>query len=63
MFLLTDQGLVPDRPRSQLKGRQKELKKTEYDVMGALKRRGHDVSCVGLGGDLGVIDTALPGRT
>jgi D-alanine-D-alanine ligase len=59
VLVLTDQGLVPDRPRSQLKGRQKELKKTEYDVMGALKRMGHDVSCVGLGGDLGVIDRAL----
>jgi hypothetical protein len=40
VLVLTDQGLVPDRPRSQLKGRQKELKKTEYDVMGALKTDG-----------------------
>ena len=59
VLILTDQGLVPDRPRSQLKGRQRELRKTEYDVMGALKRMGHDVSCVGLGEDLGVIDRAL----
>jgi D-alanine-D-alanine ligase len=59
VLILTDQGLVPDRPRSQLKGRQRELRKTEYDVMGALKRMGHDVSCVGLGSDLGVIDKAL----
>jgi D-alanine-D-alanine ligase len=59
VLVLTDQGLVPDRPRSQLKGRQKELRKTEYDVVGALKRLGHEVSCVGLGGDLGVIDRTL----
>jgi D-alanine-D-alanine ligase len=59
VLVLTDQGLVPDRPRSQLKGREKELKKTEYDVMAALKRMGHDATCVGLGGDLAVIDRAL----
>jgi D-alanine-D-alanine ligase len=59
VLVLTDQGLVPDQPRSQLKGREWELKKTEYDVMGALKRMGHDASCVGLGGDLGVIDRVL----
>ena len=59
VLVLTDQGLVPDRPRSQLKGRERELKKTEYDVMAALKRMGHDATCVGLGGDLAVIDRAL----
>src|SRR5262249_4839356 len=36
-----------------------ELKKTEYDVIGALKRLGHVASCVGLGGELAVIDRAL----
>jgi D-alanine-D-alanine ligase len=59
VLVLTDQGLVPDKPRSQLKGREKELKKTEYDVMAALKRLGHAATCVGLGGELGVIDKAL----
>jgi D-alanine-D-alanine ligase len=59
VLVLTDQGLVPDKPRSQLKGRERELKKTEYDVMAALKRLGHEATCVGLGGELGVIDKAL----
>jgi D-alanine-D-alanine ligase len=59
VLVLTDQGLVPDKPRSQLKGREKELKKTEYDVLAALKRLGHQASCIGLGGKLGVIDKAL----
>jgi D-alanine-D-alanine ligase len=59
VLVITDQGLVPEKPRSQLRGREKELKKTEYDVMSALKRLGHEASCVGLGGELAVIDKAL----
>jgi D-alanine-D-alanine ligase len=59
VLVLTDQDLVPDRPRSQLKGRERELKKTEYDVMSALKRLGHDASCIGLGGELAVVNRAL----
>jgi D-alanine-D-alanine ligase len=59
ILLLTDQGLVPDRPRSKLKGRERELKKTEYDVLAALKRLKHDVTCVGLGDDLSTLARAL----
>src|SRR5262245_36486700 len=59
VLVLTDEGLVPDRPRTQLEGRERELKKTEYDVMGALKRLGHDTSCIGLGEDLTVLGQAL----
>jgi D-alanine-D-alanine ligase len=59
VLVLTDEGLVPDRPRTQLDGRERELRKTEYDVVGALKKLGHDTSCVGLGEDLTVLAQAL----
>ena len=58
ILVLTDEGLVPDGPRAQLEGRERELKKTEYDVMSALKL-GHETSCVGLGEDLTVVARAL----
>jgi D-alanine-D-alanine ligase len=59
VLVLTDEGLVPDRPRAKLKGRAAELRKTEYDVMGALKRLGHNARCIGVGSDLGVVGRAL----
>ena len=59
ILVLTDEGLVPDRPRAQLEGRERELRKTEYDVMSALKKLGHETSCVGLGEDLTVVTRAL----
>jgi D-alanine-D-alanine ligase len=42
-----------------LKGPERELKKTEYDVLGALRRLKHEVICVGLGEDLGPLARAL----
>jgi D-alanine-D-alanine ligase len=62
VLVLTDEGLVPDRPRAKLKGREAELRKTEYDVMGALKRVGHEVDCVGVGSDLGVVGRSIARR-
>ena len=62
VLLLTDEGLVPERPRSQLAGREAELRKTEYDVVGALKGLGHEVTCAGVGSDLGVIGRAIARR-
>jgi D-alanine-D-alanine ligase len=59
ILVLTDEGLVPDRPRAQLEGRERELKKTEYDVISALKKLGHETSCIGLGEDLTVVARAL----
>ena len=59
ILVLTDESLVPVRPRAELKGRDKELRKTEYDIMSALKRLGHEASCVGLGEDLTVLARAL----
>jgi D-alanine-D-alanine ligase len=58
-LLLTDEGLLPDKPRSELNDRDAELKKTEYDVMEALQKLGHEVSCVGVGSELGVIRRAI----
>jgi len=62
VLILTDEGLVPDRPRTKLKGRQAEVRKTEYDVLGGLQRLGHDVYCVGAGSDLGVVSRAIARR-
>jgi D-alanine-D-alanine ligase len=59
VLLLTDENLVPDKERSSLKGRDAELSKTEYDVLDALKRLGHDVVCAGVGSDLAVIRQAI----
>ena len=59
VLLLTDEGLVPDKPRSKLKGRDAELRKTEYDVLGALKKLGHEVDCAGVGSDLAAIRRAI----
>jgi D-alanine-D-alanine ligase len=59
VLLLTDEGLVPDKPRSELNGRAAELRKTEYDVMEALQELGHEVSCVGVGSELSVIRQAI----
>jgi D-alanine-D-alanine ligase len=59
VLLLTDENLVPEAPRYQLKGRDGELSKTEYDVLEALRTLGHEVTCAGVGGDLAVIRRAI----
>ena len=59
VLLLTDEGLVPDRPRGELNGRDAELRKTEYDVIDGLEKLGHQVDYVGVGGELGVIRQAI----
>jgi D-alanine-D-alanine ligase len=59
VLLLSDDGLIPDKPRSTLKGREAELRKTEYDVLDALKTLGHEVTCAGVGSDLAVIRRAI----
>jgi len=59
VLLLADEGLVPDKPRKELDGRDAELRKTEYDVVDALQKLGHDVSCVGVGSELSVIRRAI----
>jgi D-alanine-D-alanine ligase len=59
IVLLTDEGLVPDRPRKELNGRDAELRKTEYDVIGGLQSLGHQVTYVGVGSELSVIRQAI----
>jgi D-alanine-D-alanine ligase len=59
VLLLTDEAVVPDKPRRQLEGRDAELSKTEYDVLAALKKLGHEVTCAGVGSDLSIIGHAI----
>lgn len=59
VLVLTDEGLVPDRPRNELNGRDAELRKTEYDVIDGLEKLGHQVAYVGVGSELGVIRQAI----
>jgi D-alanine-D-alanine ligase len=59
VLLLTDEALVPDKPRRELEGRDAELSKCEYDVLGGLEKLGHDVVCVGVGSELSVIRHAI----
>lgn len=59
VMLLTDEQMVPNRPRQQLEGREAELHKTEYDVLDALVALGHEATCVGIGSELNVIRNAI----
>ena len=59
VLLLTDENLIPNIPRSKLKGRDAELSKAEYDVLNALKKLGHEVTCAGVGSELAVIRRAI----
>jgi D-alanine-D-alanine ligase len=59
VLLLTDENLIPNIPRSKLKGRDAELSKTEYHVLNALNKLGHEVTCAGVGSDLAVIRRAI----
>jgi D-alanine-D-alanine ligase len=59
VMLLTDEQMVPNRPREQLEGREAELHKTEYDVLDALVALGHETTCVGIGSELNVIRNAI----
>jgi D-alanine-D-alanine ligase len=59
VLLLTDENRPPDKPAVRLKGRDAELSKTEYDVLAALRKLGHDVTCAGVGSDLAVIRRAI----
>ena len=59
ILLLTDEGAVPGKPRSDLSGQDGELRKTEYDVIEALQKLGHQVSCSGVGSDLAVVRAAI----
>lgn len=62
VLLLADEDLVPDRPRQELSGRDAEMRKTEYDVVGALEKLGHEVSCVGVGSELSVVRRAIDSK-
>ena len=59
VLMLTDAELVPNRPRNELEGRDAEMHKTEYDVLSALQKLGHEVSFAGVGSDLAVIRRAI----
>jgi D-alanine-D-alanine ligase len=59
VLLLTDENMVPARPRGELEGREAELHKTEYDVRDALQKLGHEVTYAGVGSELNVIGRAI----
>jgi D-alanine-D-alanine ligase len=59
VLVLTDEALVPIAPRAELEGRDAELRKTEYDVLEALESIGHQVNCIGVGSELGVLRRAI----
>ena len=59
VLLLTDENLIPKKPRSELHGRDAELSKTEYDVLDALKKLGHEVTCAGVGSEFSPIGQAI----
>jgi D-alanine-D-alanine ligase len=59
VLLLTNEKFVPSGPFEDLSGREAELKKTEYDVLGAMKSLGHEAECLGIGSEIGVIRQAV----
>jgi D-alanine-D-alanine ligase len=59
VLMLADEELVPVKPRAELDGRDAEMRKAEYDVLGALESLGHEVSCVGVGAELTAIRRAI----
>jgi D-alanine-D-alanine ligase len=59
VIVLVHEDLVPPETVEDLKEKEKQPWRTEYDVITALKGMGHEVRPVGLYNDLGVLQTAL----
>ena len=59
VILLTDETLVPSGDLKDYSEKQRELRKTEYDVRDAIEALGHDVISIGVSDDLSTIRGAM----
>jgi D-alanine-D-alanine ligase len=59
VILLAEESLVPNGQLSDLSGKQRELRKTEFDVRDAIETLGHEVVSIGVSDDLSTIRGAI----
>lgn len=59
VILLADERLLPDGDLEQHSGKDRMLRKTEYDVKNAIESLGHTLIPVGISNDLSVITSSL----
>ena len=59
VVLLTHESLVPDGDLSDFSEKQRELRKTDFDVRDAIDALGHDVISIGVSDDLSTIRGAI----
>src|SRR5262249_47323653 len=64
VILLADEDLLPKGDLKDFSGKERELRKTEFDVRDAIERLGHEVYPIGVSDDLstsrGAIDAHKP---
>jgi D-alanine-D-alanine ligase len=59
VIMLAEESLVPDGELKDFHGKQRELRKTEFDVRDAIDMLGHDVISIGVSDDLSTIRGAI----
>ena len=59
VIMLTDEKLLPKGNLEDLSEKQRELRKTEFDVVAALEALGHEVWPIGVSDDVSTIRGAL----
>jgi D-alanine-D-alanine ligase len=59
VIVLVHADLIPPDSLTGVDNKEKELWRTEYDVVSTLRKMGHEVWPVGVGGELGVIREAI----
>jgi D-alanine-D-alanine ligase len=59
VIVLTREDLIPPDTLDGVEDKEKEPWRTDYDVVSTLRRAGHEVWPVGVGGELGVIREAI----
>jgi D-alanine-D-alanine ligase len=59
VIVLAHKDLIPPDTLEGVENKEKELWRTEYDVVSTLREMGHEVQPIGVGSDLGVIREAV----
>ena len=57
--MLADESLLPDGDLKDFSEKQRELRKTEFDVRDAIEALGHDLFSIGVSDDLSTIRGAI----
>ena len=59
VIMLADESLLPDGDLKDFSEKQRELRKTEFDVRDAIEALGHDIFSIGVSDDLSTIRGAI----